>query len=108
MLRLLRTIRKKLLEGGKFQQYLLYALGEIFLVVVGILIALQINNWNEYKKERELEGEYLKKIALNIEDDIIQYNKIISAQRGYRNGIDSFLLIVRNPFAYKTTDLDNY
>ena len=108
MLKFFSKIRKKLFAEGKFQQYLVYAIGEIILVVVGILIALQINNWSEYKKERNLEDEYLKKIALNIEDDIIQYNKIIVAQQGYRNGIDSFLLIVRNPFTYATTDLDSH
>jgi len=108
MFRFFRRIRKKLFENGKLRQYLLYAVGEIFLVVVGILIALQINNWNEGRKERKLEDEYLEKIALNIENDINQYNKIIVAQQGYRNGVDSFLLIVRNPFTYEATDLDRY
>jgi hypothetical protein len=108
MFKLIRTVRKKLLEGGKFQQYFFYALGEIFLIVIGVMIALQINNWNEYNKERTLEDEYLKKIALNVEHDILQYQKIVAAQRGYRNGIDSFLIIVRNPFTYETSALDKY
>lgn len=43
MLQFLRRIRKKLIEDGKFKNYLLYAVGELFLVVLGILIALQIN-----------------------------------------------------------------
>ena len=51
MLRFFRRIRQKLLSENKFDKYLLYALGEIFLVVIGILIALQINNWNENRKQ---------------------------------------------------------
>ena len=47
MIKIFRSIRKKLIEQDKVRKYLLYAIGEIFLVVVGILIALQVNNWNE-------------------------------------------------------------
>jgi hypothetical protein len=45
-------VREKLLAENKFRKYLLYALGEILLIVIGILIALQINNWNENQKLR--------------------------------------------------------
>ncbi len=50
MIKFFRNIRKDLLETGKTSKYLKYAVGEILLVVIGILIALQINNWNEGKK----------------------------------------------------------
>ncbi|MEL6483526.1 MAG: DUF6090 family protein, partial [Bacteroidota bacterium] len=56
MLRFFRKIRQNVLAEKQFSKYLLYALGEIILVVIGILIALQINNWNERRqlsKERE-------------------------------------------------------
>ncbi|MFC2148575.1 hypothetical protein ACFLR9_08420 [Bacteroidota bacterium] len=49
MLRFFRQIRKRLLTDNKFSKYLLYAVGEILLVVIGILIALQVNNWNEQR-----------------------------------------------------------
>jgi len=52
MLTFLRRIRKNLIESGSARKYLLYAIGEIALVVIGILIALQINNWNEWRKDR--------------------------------------------------------
>ena len=52
MLTFFRRIRKGLLEAGATTKYLIYALGEIALVVIGILIALQINNWNEDEKAR--------------------------------------------------------
>lgn len=50
MLHLLRNIRRKLISQDNVRRYLLYAIGEIILVVIGILIALQINNWNEERK----------------------------------------------------------
>src|SRR6056297_275206 len=52
MIKFFRRIRQKLLSENKFSKYLLYALVEIVLVVIGILIALQINNWNEEQKRR--------------------------------------------------------
>lgn len=108
MLTFLRKIRRSLVKSGGTGRYLIYAVGEIALVVIGILIALQINNWNEERKERLLEDDYLEKIALNIKDDINQYHKILSAQEGYKNGMDSFLNIIRNPFSYETSELDQY
>ncbi|MCM4150727.1 hypothetical protein DHD05_03905 [Arenibacter sp. N53] len=62
MLKLLRRIRQKLLYEGSLKKYMLYAVGEIFLLVIGILIALQINNWNEAKKARKIELYILKEI----------------------------------------------
>lgn len=49
MITLFRRIRKKLIATGTISKYLLYAIGEILLVVIGILIALQVNNWNEQR-----------------------------------------------------------
>ena len=50
MLRLFRQIRQRLLTDNRFGKYLLYAIGEILLVVLGILIALQVDSWNEERK----------------------------------------------------------
>lgn len=55
MIKFFRTIRKNRADAGKVKSYLVYAFGEIVLVVIGILIALQINNWNEDAKDRRLE-----------------------------------------------------
>lgn len=65
MLKFFRNIRRKLLEEGNLKRYLVYAIGEILLVVVGILIALQINNWSEEKKDTKKEYQ----ILLNLSED---------------------------------------
>ncbi|WP_432277879.1 DUF6090 family protein [Microcosmobacter mediterraneus] len=52
MITFFRRLRQKLLSENKFSKYLMYAIGEIILVVIGILIALQVNNWNEKRKAK--------------------------------------------------------
>ena len=59
MLRFFRQIRQHLLTQNKFSKYLLYAVGEILLVVIGILLALQFNTWKEEQVERKKETEIL-------------------------------------------------
>ena len=67
MLTFFRRIRKGLLNGGATRKYLLYAVGEILLVMIGILLALQVNNWNEWRKDREKEKKVLVEIAETLE-----------------------------------------
>jgi hypothetical protein len=78
MIKFFRNIRKKLVSENRSiirnTNYFKYALGEIVLVVVGILIALQINNWNENRKEEKILKEYLHKISDNVTQDIEQIN----------------------------------
>src|SRR5210317_117065 len=71
MLRFFRQIRQRLLTDNKFSKYLLYAVGEILLVVIGILIALQVNSWNESKQEERLAREYLKSFKSDLIKDKI-------------------------------------
>ena len=67
MIKFFRNIRKRLLRENRFNKYLLYAIGEIVLVVIGILIALQINNNNEQKK-KDLEAN---KLLIQIQDELL-------------------------------------
>jgi hypothetical protein len=82
MIKIFRKTRQSLLKEGKTTKYLKYAIGEIVLVVIGILIALAINNWSEEKKERIKEQAFLKEINLDFKsnktqlDSIIGYNKV--------------------------------
>ncbi|MCS5491322.1 DUF6090 family protein [Algoriphagus limi] len=78
MLRFFRIIRKKLMEQNKVRRYILYAIGEIFLVVIGILIALQVNNWNENRKNQEKEQKLLKALLQEFESNWEILNKVIT------------------------------
>ncbi|MFX0556507.1 hypothetical protein ACOCEA_06895 [Maribacter sp. CXY002] len=70
MIKFFRKIRRKLLSENKLSKYLIYAIGEIILVVIGILIALQVNNKNQITNEKKALKNYLEKIALNVKSDI--------------------------------------
>jgi len=69
MIKFFRRIRQRLLTENKVSKYLLYAIGEIVLVVIGILIALSINNWNESNKENEIGLGYLHRIHSDLVKD---------------------------------------
>jgi len=68
MINYFRKIRKKMADDNKPLKYMRYAIGEIVLVVIGILIALQINNWNEFNKE----SRAIKNVLIEIKEDLIQ------------------------------------
>lgn len=70
MIKFLRNIRKSTLKEGKIINYLKYAIGEIILVVIGILIALSINNWNEKRKNEKLGKEFLSSIKQDLTQDL--------------------------------------
>ena len=69
MINFFRKSRKKLADDNKPLKYFRYAIGEIALVVIGILIAISINNWNEERKERIIEHNYLLRLLKDLEDD---------------------------------------
>ena len=70
MIKIFRKIRQNLLMENKTGKYFKYAIGEIVLVVIGILIALQINNWNQAKKDRAFELKMLKEISKALDSDV--------------------------------------
>lgn len=92
MLRFFRHIRKKLLEQNKIRTYILYALGEIALVMIGILLALQVNNWNESRKAEIVSDNTLVSLKVELEENrsqIFQANsfnkRILSESELYMN-----------------------
>lgn len=81
MIQFFRKIRKELLTENKFSKYLFYAIGEIVLVVIGILIALQINNWNNNRIKKNTELHYY----LNIKQQITEDKQLIIGNINYNN-----------------------
>lgn len=77
MITLFRRIRKKIMEEGMAGRYLIYAIGEIFLVVIGILIALQVNNWNEERRERSTELLYLQSFKEDLDQNMAELDRVI-------------------------------
>ena len=69
MLRFFRNIRQKLIEQENIRKYFWYAIGEILLVMIGILLALQVNNWNEERIKTEYEQIMLAEILQDLRDD---------------------------------------
>jgi hypothetical protein len=81
MITFFRRIRQRLLQQNQFTRYLGYATGEIFLVVIGILIALQINTWNEGRKTKKFEQEILFLIDQNLrQDSVLLVEELIKAK----------------------------
>ncbi|MDH3616894.1 MAG: hypothetical protein OEQ90_10540, partial [Gammaproteobacteria bacterium] len=66
MLRVFNTVRQQLVREGQLGRYIGYALGEIVLIVIGILIALQIDEWADDRSERRFERKTLSQIRINL------------------------------------------
>ena len=92
MIKFFRKIRQKLLSEGKTGSYLKYAIGEIVLVVIGILIALSINNWNENRKLSKDVENIFSALENELETNIKNSSSLI--RYGYR--IDSTLTLYVN------------
>jgi len=91
MIKFFRKIRQKSIAENKFTNYFKYAIGEIVLVVLGILIALQINNWNDQRKVGLITTNYYKQILIdfekeqqNIDSLLVFLNNSISSYNRYR------------------------
>lgn len=85
------------METRKTSKYLKYAIGEIILVVIGILIALQINTWNDYRKERNEEQFILKKLKSNFEQDVTLYDDCNQLNNYFIQQIDTLLTVLQKP-----------
>ena len=70
MIKFFRHIRQNMIQNSQVSRYFIYAIGEIILVVIGILIALQINEWNETRKDKLKERAYLSNLKKDIAKDI--------------------------------------
>ena len=103
MIKFFRSIRKSFIEKNQLGNYFKYAIGEILLVVIGILIALQINNWNEKQKEVGFQKEQL----FNLVNEIEAMKKFLFTQIGYfelaKAGNKAYLEIAESEDTSSTT-----
>ena len=99
MIQFFRRIRKSLLAENRLRKYFLYALGEIILVVVGILIALQINNWNTSRQETATLNGYLNNISKNIQSDLQDLESMRAFRDSSITGSRYFLELLDEPSA---------
>ena len=81
MTRLFRRLRIRSLFNKKFNKYLLYAIGEVLILIMGIVIALQVNNWNEDRKRKVLEISILKTLKSDLEQDLIGWARDIELHK---------------------------
>jgi|GEM_PF-996541 len=117
-MKIFNSVRKRLLDDGRIKRYLVYAVGEIILVVIGIFIALQLNAWKAERQDRALEQTYLRNLRddLGLQQEIIdeqithETSKVLladSAMEYFRNGcpldtLESLLTGVGNLYQRKT------
>tara|TARA_R110002126_G_scaffold77835_9_gene194098 strand:- start:820 stop:1611 length:792 start_codon:yes stop_codon:yes gene_type:complete len=97
MIKFFRKIRQNLLSDGKTGKYLKYAIGEIVLVVIGILIALSINNWNESRIDRKLETAILKQLRSEFKSNLKQLDEKIGIRDYMMNSAIQLLANIDNP-----------
>jgi len=100
MFRVFRQLRKSIIANGRISEYLKYSFGEIILVVVGILIALQINNVNQSIKDGKALNEFLVKVQSHTQQDIIQ----LDTMAFYRQQMSNVCKAARASMLNKTED----
>lgn len=103
MIKFFRKIRQELLTENKFSKYMLYAVGEIILVVIGIMIALQINGLNESRKDRIKERIILNDLAKNIEINIQTFQNDIDFLQQWNHSSEIILRTLKNKLDYSDT-----
>lgn len=97
MLKFFRNIRYNLMNTGKTSKYFKYAIGEIILVVIGILIALQINNWNESNKENNTANLLAKSLIEDLNKDVDFLKNALTFSEQKINSCDTLLNLLSKP-----------
>ena len=105
MIKFFRNIRRRLLRENKFIRYLIYAVGEIILVVIGILIALQINNSNQNRVDRKFEKTMLTEIRKSLETDSLMHELLTQRAKVKEEGIDKLLFMISSNNIYADSTL---
>lgn len=108
MLRFFQDIRRRLIMPDNVRKYLIYAVGEIFLVVIGVLIALQVNNWNEMWKEKKRSQKALISLFEESEDIVSYFITQVNLVDQYIIGADNTAQALRFGYADKLSDDEVY
>ena len=106
MIKFFRKIRQRLVAENKFTQYLIYALGEIILVMVGILLVLQVSNWNQNRLARNKEKVLLTELNLEFKQNKTQLEDVLKFHRRAKKSAD--LIIAEFPINVDSLDLDSF
>ncbi|MEW4922608.1 DUF6090 family protein [Algibacter sp. 2305UL17-15] len=101
MIKFFRKIRQNLLIENKTRKYFKYAIGEIILVVIGILIALQINNWNENNKQKTKEKAILENLRTSLENDISTHHFHIQVYEEAKSSIQFLIEFIEKDYQYQ-------
>jgi hypothetical protein len=104
MIKFFRKIRQKLLTENKFSKYLIYAIGEIILVVIGILIALSINNWNDIQKNNNQEILLLKSLKSEFKNNTILFDSIFKNHKTKEDYVLKLININKEPIPFTLLD----
>ncbi|MFT5149983.1 MAG: hypothetical protein ACI86P_002677 [Flavobacteriales bacterium] len=102
-MKIFRKIRQKLIGESKSKKYVIYAIGEVALIIIGILMAVSINNWNEQKSDRVSERQYLTSLVNELDKDITKSESAISGNEILLGGIHDLLQLLAEP-----NDSSNY
>lgn len=103
MLTFFRHLRKRLIESKAIKKYMLYAIGEILLVTVGILLALQINNWNQDRKEYEFESSLLTALRNTIIAEYALIEDVLSGNEQSKNACEILIQHFDQNLPYEDT-----
>jgi len=106
MIKFFRRIRQNLIMENKTSKYLKYAIGEIVLVVIGILIALQVNNWNENRKIENGQTVFLANLKEDLENDLDQMNRILTYQSQKLENVKTLEQELKNPSNKNFEDIE--
>lgn len=91
MLKFFRRIRRKLLNEGHLKRYFIYAAGEILLVMIGILLALQVSNWNQSRINTIKEKFILEEFKANLEENLVGFKENIEWENNRITGAETIL-----------------
>lgn len=107
MIKFFRHIRRSLINDNKMGKYFKYAIGEIFLVMIGILLALQVNTWNENRKDNDKEQQILKQLTEEYKSNLLQLEQKIAHRKKIIKAGNKVLDYIDKPLNVNTDSLYN-